>query len=86
MLELRAIRREAEEIAAEKIVPDVFLRIIKIKLSLKENGLTLKSFWKQVARLGGFIGRRSDGDPGWQTLWGGWLRLLDMAWAVEKCG
>jgi hypothetical protein len=86
LLELRAISREAEEIAAEKIVPDVFLRIIKIKLSLKENVLTLKSFWKQVARLGGFIGRRSDGEPGWQTLWGGWLRLLDMAWAVEKCG
>ena len=28
----------------------------------------------------------SIGDPGWQTLWGGWIRLLDMSWALEQCG
>lgn len=86
LLELRSISREAEEIPADKIIPEIFVRILKAKLSLKEDPLTVKAFWKQVARLGGFIGRRSDGDPGWQTLWGGWVRLLDMAWALEKCG
>ena len=29
----------------------------------------------QVARLGGFLGRKSDGEPGWQTLWQGWMRV-----------
>ncbi len=29
---------------------------------------------------------KSDGDPSWHMLWNGWIRLLDMAWAVEKCG
>lgn len=33
-----------------------------------------------VAQMGGFLGRRSDGDPGWQTLWKGWERLQ---WKVE---
>jgi hypothetical protein len=28
-----------------------------------------------VAQLGGFLRRASDGPPGWQTLWQGWLRL-----------
>ena len=29
--------------------------------------------------LGGFQGRKSDGDPGWQITWYGWLRVQDMA-------
>ncbi|WP_448287985.1 IS4 family transposase [Phormidesmis priestleyi] len=40
----------------------------------------MAQFWQAVARLGGFIGRKSDGQPGWQTLWRGWLRLQDLAW------
>jgi len=86
LLELRFISREAEETPAKAVVPEVFLRILKHKLCFKDEELTVKSFWKQVARLGGFIGRKSDGDPGWQTLWGGWIRLLDMSWALEQCG
>jgi len=86
LLELRFISREAEETPAKAVVPEVFLRILKHKLCFKDEELTVKSFWKQVARLGGFIGRKSDGDPGGQTLWGGWIRLLDMSWALEKCG
>jgi len=86
LLELRSISREAGDVSVKGRVPSVFVHILTRKFSLKESHLTMKSFWRHVARLGGFIGRKSDGDPGWQTLWGGWLRLLDMAWAVEKCG
>ena len=35
-----------------------------------------------MARLGGFLGRRSDGEPSRQTLWAGLLRLQDMAEAL----
>ena len=28
--------------------------------------------------LGGFIGRKSDKEPGWQTIWKGCKRLQDM--------
>ena len=41
------------------------------------------------AMLGGFIGRKSDGEPGWQTLWRGWIRLLDKQQALadlQRCG
>lgn len=86
LLELRSISREAEEIQVGEVIPEIFIRVLTRKLCLKDNFITIKGFWKYVARLGGFIGRKSDGDPGWQTLWGGWLRLLDMTWAVEKCG
>lgn len=33
---------------------------------------------RAIARLGGFIGRKSDGDPGVKTLWRGWQRLQDI--------
>ena len=34
-------------------------------------------YW--IAQLGGFVGRRADGQPGVKTLWRGWQRLHDMA-------
>ena len=40
-------------------------------------------FWRCVAALGGFPGRKSDAQPGWKPLWHGWLRLLDGAEGVH---
>jgi Transposase DNA-binding/Transposase Tn5 dimerisation domain len=37
--------------------------------------LRMRQFVRQVARLGGFLGRKSDGEPGWQTPWQGWMRV-----------
>ena len=31
-----------------------------------------------IAKLGGFLGRRGDGEPGVKTLWRGWRRLTDL--------
>ncbi|MCH6258394.1 IS4 family transposase [Puniceicoccaceae bacterium K14] len=32
-----------------------------------------------IARLGGFLGRKGDGDPGMITIWRGWKRLSDLS-------
>jgi hypothetical protein len=32
-----------------------------------------------IARLGGFLGRKRDGEPGITTIWRGWSRLADIA-------
>jgi hypothetical protein len=37
--------------------------------------LTVRQFMHAVAKLGGFLGRKGDGEPGWRTLWRGWLEL-----------
>jgi hypothetical protein len=37
--------------------------------------LTIGQFYRELAMLGGFIGRKSDGDPGWITIWRGWQKL-----------
>lgn len=36
-------------------------------------------FIRWIARLGGFLARKGDGDPGIITIWRGWQRLTDIA-------
>jgi hypothetical protein len=36
-----------------------------------------------TARLGGFLARKNDGMPGWQTIWRGWQRLQWMCEGLE---
>jgi hypothetical protein len=52
---------------------------------------TSQDYLRAIAKLGGFLGRRRDGDPGWITLWRGLTRLRDMelgyrAATGETCG
>ena len=37
-----------------------------------------RRYLRCIAGLGGFLGRKRDGDPGWITLWRGFSRLADM--------
>ena len=39
---------------------------------------TLREGVRWIASLGGFLGRKGDGEPGVKTLWRGWQRLEDM--------
>ena len=39
-----------------------------------------------IASLGGFLGRKSDGDPGVKTMWVGLQRMHDMAIMFEVFG
>lgn len=39
---------------------------------------TLREMTRALARLGGFLGRKHDGDPGVKVLWRGWQRLTDL--------
>lgn len=45
---------------------------------------SLREAIRMVASLGGFLGRKGDGEPGTQTIWLGWQRLDDIsaAWKV----
>jgi hypothetical protein len=37
--------------------------------------MTVEQCVARIAQLGGYQGRRSDGPPGWKTLWQGWLKI-----------
>ena len=64
--------------AAESFGPEM-LDILESKLGKPKGGWTNLNLIVATARLGGFIGRKSDGMPGWQTIWRGWQRLMWMA-------
>jgi DDE family transposase/transposase Tn5 family protein len=75
LLELKlAARRRPEEPATDRLSRDHVEMLIACR-DLPSEPLTVGAFWREVAKLGGFLGRRSDGEPGWQTIWRGWTRL-----------
>lgn len=78
LLELRhaARQRDAEVTAATTIVPILFVRVLSAKLHGQvRTDLSVREFLYGVARLGGHLGRKNDGPPGWLTLWRGWNDL-----------
>lgn len=89
LLELKFVARRDPNDLAKNYIPPIDLQIICSHFHLQKDHITLQQYWHKVAGLGGFIGRKSDGDPGWQTLWKGLLRLFDMisgAELIKNCG
>ena len=85
LLAMRERCRLSPEIPVEEKVPKPWITLIERHLIVKLK--TVKDFWRSLARMGGFIGRKSDGEPGWQTIWKGYKRLQDMlAGALLGCG
>lgn len=52
--------------------------ILEGKYGRPRQGWTIHNLLIHIARLGGFLARKGDGMPGWQTLWRGWQRLMLM--------
>jgi hypothetical protein len=68
--------------AVESFGPEA-LAILEKKLGQPKGGWTNQSVLIATARLGGFLARKHDGMPGWQTIWRGWHRLMWMCEGVE---
>jgi len=45
--------------------------------------MTVKEFYLALARLGGHMNRKCDGNPGWLVLWRGWTKLQSMLDGAE---
>jgi hypothetical protein len=60
------------------------LQVLANRFGTPKGGWTQATFWLAVARLGGFIGRKGDGSPGWQNIWRGWQRLIWMSEGLDS--
>jgi hypothetical protein len=69
-------RPEAYE-AAASFGPEM-LALLEKKIGPPKDGWTNRNVMVAMARLGGFLARKHDGMPGWQTIWRGWQRLIWM--------
>jgi hypothetical protein len=56
----------------------LYLRIHKT-LTFPKKPPTVHQVIRWIAQLGGFLGRKADGEPGITVIWRGWQRLQDMA-------
>lgn len=83
LLQLRTLSRSHPDHPVQPLIPESVLELLRVRLGLFAIPATLGEFWLSVARLGGFLARKSDGQPGWQTLWRGWLRLQDFCWGAD---
>jgi transposase-like protein/transposase Tn5 family protein/DDE family transposase len=79
LVQLKTMARAEPERPAEGVVPSLYLWMLRRALRIAESKkLTIREFFRGVARLGGFLARKGDGEPGWQTTWRGWEKLMLM--------
>jgi hypothetical protein len=96
LLQLKSAARTNPDRLAAKIVPwhwiVMLLAARKRRNKTVERTMTIGEFYRELAKLGGFLGRKSDGEPGWITIWRGWQKLYllvrgaELAKEVKKCG
>lgn len=75
LLSLKMQARQSPDQPAEQTLPPSTLKHLQ-RLRPHQQITTAREAYHAIARLGGFLARKHDGDPGWQTLWRGW-RVLD---------
>jgi len=76
LLQLKAHARTEPDRPAVEVVPPRYVNLLKIARGLnRATTLTAGRFYRELAKLGGFLGRRRDGAPGWITIWRGWDKL-----------
>jgi hypothetical protein len=76
LLQLKTIARTEPDRPAARVVPATWLQALPLLLKNPPPIKTVREFIRGLASLGGFLGRKGDGEPGWQTIWGGLETLL----------
>jgi hypothetical protein len=86
LLQLKSLARTNPEVPAQRVVPPVWLAMLKLARNnlSRVDDLTVGQFYREVAKLGGFLGRKSDGEPGWMTIWRGWEKLNMFVFVASK--
>lgn len=80
IVNLRIAARDEQrgEEPASRHVPGLWVRVLSVWRHKEVHELTVRQFTLALGRLGGHLNRKSDGLPGWVTLWRGWERLHTM--------
>ena len=83
LLQLRTLARQQPERPAAEVLPGEVVQLVALKTGGQAAGMTVEQCVKRIAQLGGYQGRRSDGPPGWKTLWHGWLKIQTLLEGVH---
>lgn len=98
LLKLRSIAQHAPDQPAAQVVPTQWVETLqRVRTRWRSDrrqtappSITIGDFVRHLAGLGGHLGRKGDGPPGWQTLWCGLEKLLlilrGTRLSEQKCG
>jgi len=76
MLCLRDAARRPEPVRANQVLTPLQMTVLcGLRPRLKTDCLASEAL-RAIAVMGGFMGRKGDGNPGWRTLWAGFEKLL----------
>jgi hypothetical protein len=83
-LRLACRQPDAETRKASTVVDPQYEEILRAwRYKTPRAEMTVKEFFMALARLGGHMNRKSDGNPGWLVLWRGWMDLQSMLAGAE---
>jgi hypothetical protein len=91
LLQLKTVAKAEPDRPAEEVVPRKWVQMLSaVKRGKHKNIRTVRDFMRGLAGLGGHLGRKHDGEPGWITLWRGFRKLHLLIRGHEamnkKCG
>jgi len=76
LLQLKIVARNEPDRSAEDVVPKSWVVMLQAMRKRKVTAhWSVGKFYRELAMLGGFLGRKSDGQPGWMTLWRGFEKM-----------
>jgi hypothetical protein len=81
-MKLLCASKPAEEVDPTTLGPEA-LGLLEAKYGRPKGRWTNRSVLVAIARLGGFLARKGDGDPGWITIWRGWRKLMTMIQGLD---
>lgn len=88
LLQLKTVAQRDPQRPAREVVPGKWVTMLSTVR--KRPITTVRQFFREMAGLGGFLARKSDGEPGWMTLWRGFEKLHLLLRGAEaarrKCG
>ena len=69
-LQMKLLGRSQREAKAKTHVPQSWLKCLKLaRPKVTVTGMTVYDFFRELAKMGGFLERKHEGEPGWQTVW-----------------
>lgn len=85
LLQLKEMGRRDPKRAATELIPAHYVELVRRARGrrARPGEWTVRDFFRGVAGLGGFLGRKGDGEPGWITIWRGWEVLHWMLRGVQ---
>ncbi len=91
LVQLKMVARDDPQRPADQVVPKKWIVMLQcLRKRTPSQAWTVREFYREMAKLGGFLGRKSDGEPGWITVWRGFeilhLCLRGAESYEKKCG